>query len=185
MGAAVACVLLAAGLGGARADELADKIALCVTCHGQSGLPSQPDVPIIAGQEYYYLYVQLKDYKAGRRANPVMSGIVASLSKEDMQVLADHFSKQTWPSIGFTATEADISSAQMEVAAGMCTQCHLGKFVGNSRIPRLAGQQPAYLERTMLEFKNKIRLNAPAIGSLFTSYEDDQIRAMAHYLGGY
>ena len=49
----------------------------------------------------------------------------------------------------------------------------------------LAGQQVDYLERTMLEFKNKVRLNSPAKGTLLAAYEDDDIAAMAKYLGGF
>ena len=36
----------------------------------------------------------------------------------------------------------------------------------------------------MLEFKNKVRLNSPAKGSLFKSYDDSDIQAMARYLAG-
>jgi cytochrome c553 len=52
-------------------------------------------------------------------------------------------------------------------------------------VPRLAGQQAAYLERTMLEFKNKIRMNAAAKGSLLATYDDADIGALARYLAGY
>lgn len=166
-----------------RADQHEAKISLCITCHGADGLPSDPAIPIIAGQEFYYLYVQLKDYKAGRRENAVMGGIVASLEKEEMQALAQHFSEQKWPSLQVTADEATVNRAQQATAAGQCVQCHLGGFEGNSRVPRLAGQQVGYLEKTMLEFKNKIRLNSPAKGSLLKDYSDEDIAAMAQYLG--
>ena len=181
----ISLALLLACIAAPRADGLSDKIALCTTCHGASGIPTQADIPVIFGQQFYYLYVQLKDYKSGLRANAIMNGIAATLTKEEMQQLAEHFSKQTWPKIEFTAGEADIASARSSAAAGMCTQCHLGGFVGDSRVPRLAGQQTAYLERTMLEFKNKVRLNAPAMGSLFGDFDDAQISALAHYLAGY
>ncbi|MDH3314759.1 MAG: cytochrome C, partial [Gammaproteobacteria bacterium] len=68
--------------------------------------------------------------------------------------------------------------------AGQCVQCHLGGYEGNSRVPRLAGQQVGYLEKTMLDFKNKVRLNSPAKGSLLKDYSDGDIAAMAHFLGG-
>ena len=179
-------LVLAIGLvatSAANADQHEAKIALCTGCHGVSGTPTDPSIPIIAGQEFYYLYVQLKDYKAGRRANPIMSGIVSQLEKAEMQALAQHFAEQKWPSIQFSADEATINKAQRATAAGQCVQCHLGGFEGNSRIPRLAGQQVAYLERTMLEFKNKVRLNSPAKGSLLSAYPDEDIAAMAKYLG--
>lgn len=165
------------------ANQLDAKIALCTSCHGANGLPGDPAIPIIAGQEFYYLYVQLKDYKAGRRANPIMGGIVASLEKEEMQALAQHFSQHKWPSVQVTADDATINKAQRATTAGQCVQCHLGGYEGNSRVPRLSGQQVGYLEKTMLEFKNKVRLNSPAKGSLMNAYPDDEIAAMARYLG--
>ncbi|MDH3316177.1 MAG: cytochrome c, partial [Gammaproteobacteria bacterium] len=94
------------------ANPIEEKIALCVSCHGANGLPSDPSIPIIAGQEFYYLYVQLKDYKAGRRANPIMGGIVSQLEKQDMQALAQHFAEQKWPSVQVTADDATINKAQ-------------------------------------------------------------------------
>ena len=133
----------------------------------------------------YYLYVQLKDYKAGRRENDTMNGIVAELSKQDMQALAQHFAEKPWPGIGFRADEAEAAKGETATISGQCVQCHLGGYEGNSRVPRLAGQQVDYLERTMLEFKNKVRLNSPAKGSLMAAYEDADITAMAKYLGGF
>ena len=178
-------VLLLLICAGAHADGLSEKVKICTECHGAAGSPSRPDIPIIWGQEFYYLYVQLKDYKAGRRRNAKMSKIVATLSKQEMRGLAQHFSSQAWPSMGFAAESTDIARGETATAAGLCTQCHLGGYEGSSRIPRLAGQQAGYLERTMLEFKNKTRMNSPAKASLTASYEEEDIAAMARYLAGY
>lgn len=178
-------VLLLLICAGAQADGLSEKVKICTECHGAAGSPSRADIPIIWGQEFYYLYVQLKDYKAGRRKNAKMSEIVATLSKQEMRELAQHFSSQPWPSMGFAAESTDITRGESATAAGLCTQCHLGGYEGNSRIPRLAGQQAGYLERTMLEFKNKTRMNSPAKASLTASYEEEDIAAMARYLAGY
>ncbi len=52
-------------------------------------------MPVIWGQQFYYLYVQLKDYKAGRRQNEIMSSIVADLSREELKALAQYFSDQS------------------------------------------------------------------------------------------
>ncbi|MHA1601141.1 MAG: c-type cytochrome [Alphaproteobacteria bacterium] len=169
----------------AAADEhLAETLALCTACHGVAGLPTSKDIPILWGQEFYYLYVQLKDYKAGRRANEIMSGIVADLDKKTMQELAQHFSEQSWPGTGYRAAEDEENKALTALGAGQCVQCHLGGYEGNSRIPRMAGQQAEYLERTMLEFKTKVRLNSAAKGTLLAAYSDDDIAVMAHYLAG-
>lgn len=169
----------------AGADQHEDKIALCQSCHGVNGLPSDPEIPIIAGQEFYYLYVQLKDYKAGRRANEIMQGIVAGLERDQMQALAQHFAGQQWPSIRVSVEDAAANTAQQAASAGQCVQCHLGGYEGNSRVPRLAGQQPGYLEKTMLEFKHGVRKNSPAKNSLIKGYSGEEIAAMAQWLGAF
>ena len=184
-GFTVSVVLLLLLSFGARADGLAEKIEICTICHGAAGLPARADIPIIWGQEYYYLYVQLKDYKAGRRHNAQMSGIAATLTKQEMKDLAQHFSSQAWPSTGFAAQSTDVVRGESATAAGVCVQCHLGGYEGSSRVPRLAGQQLAYLERTMLEFKKKERMNSPAKASLLAAYEDKDIAVMARYLADF
>lgn len=176
--------LLLAPSAKAQGADITEVIEVCTGCHGESGLPDDSQIPIIWGQEFYYLYVQLKDYKAGRRANEIMQGIVADLEREQLRALAQHFSERPWPTISYTTPDESKSKAQGALTAGQCVQCHLGGYEGNSRIPRLAKQQAEYLERTMLEFKQKVRLNSPAKGSLLESYEDAEIAAMAHHLAG-
>ena len=164
------------------ANGIPAKAERCITCHGAAGLPTRADIPIIRGQEFYYLYVQLKDYKAGRRQNADMSDVVASLNKQEMRELAQYFAGQPWPSTGFAADSADVARGETATAAGVCVQCHLGGYEGDSRVPRLAGQQVDYLERTMMEFKNKTRMNSPAKASLMKAFEEDEIAAMSRYL---
>jgi cytochrome c553 len=159
-------------------------VELCTSCHGEDGRPIEPDYPIIWGQDFYYLYVQLRDYQAGRRANEIMQPIVEGLSKGQMQAVAQVFADREWPRLGFAASDEDVAAGQTAASAGQCTQCHLGGYNGSSRIPRLAGQNPAYLERTMLEFKHKVRNNAPDKGALFRAYDDADITAMAHFMAG-
>jgi cytochrome c553 len=177
-----ATTMLVAQARDSSADELEDQIALCTSCHGENGMPVEADTPIIWGQEFYYLYVQLRDYNAGRRANDIMSGITADMTKEEMQALAQHFAEKPWPSTAFAVEDATRNAGEKALGAGQCPQCHLGGYNGNSRVPRLAGQQPLYLERTMLEFKNKIRLNAPDKGALMRAFSDEAIAAMAETL---
>ena len=53
-----------------------------------------PSFPTLAGQHRDYLYHSLKDYKSGKRNNPIMAGQVQTLSDADMQDLALFFSRQ-------------------------------------------------------------------------------------------
>lgn len=68
---------------------------VCAACHGADGAkPSAPDQPILAGQYADYLVKTLKDYKAGKRTNPIMQGFAAQLSVKDMEDLAAWFASQ-------------------------------------------------------------------------------------------
>ena len=158
-----------------------EKISLCQSCHGAEGVPINNATPIIAGQQYYYIYVQLKDYNAGRRANPIMSVITKDLSKDEMKALAAHFSEKPWPNVASEIDSAKLGDGEFALNAGQCSQCH-STYKGDSRIPRVAGQQLEYLRQTMSDFKNKVRLNSAAKGSLMDSYDEEALSAMAHYL---
>lgn len=81
-------------LAGGNADAGKAKSTTCAGCHGADGNSTAPSFPKIAGQHEDYLYHSLKDYKSGKRKNPIMSGQVANLSDQDMKDLAAFFAKQ-------------------------------------------------------------------------------------------
>ncbi len=179
-----ACIFFSTASISSDAVDIKDKLVLCESCHGgEDGMPVNADTPILAGQEYYYLYVQLKDYKAGRRANPIMSGMTAALSKDEMKALAEYYSSMEWTKIQPEIDQELADKGGSALGAGQCSQCH-SKYQGDSRVPRLAGQQLPYMLQTMKDFKNKVRLNSPAKGSLMDSFSDEDLAAMANYLSG-
>ena len=71
-----------------------EKAAVCGACHGVDGNSTIPQNPILAGQTARYLYLQLKDFKEGRRKDPLMSPMAANLSKKDMFDIAAYYSAQ-------------------------------------------------------------------------------------------
>jgi cytochrome c553 len=168
------------------ADEFApvrEAIQACTACHGEGGASKLPENPILAGQEYYYLYLQLKDFKSGLRKNDVMAPLVQALELDQMKLLAKYFSQQKWPSIGHAPERANVDIARRAIDSGECVSCHLGDFRGNSRVPRLAGQHPEYLKRTMLAFKTRSRNNAPDKATLLATFTEQEIASLADYLG--
>lgn len=87
-----------AGLGLAGTAVAADpaagkeKAAVCAACHGADGnTPLTPDYPKLAGQPADYLAKALRDYKSGKRKNPLMAPQAQNLSKKDIQDLAAYF----------------------------------------------------------------------------------------------
>ncbi len=91
-----ALVLAAPALAGGNADAGKQKAAqVCAACHGAEGnKPTAPENPILAGQHPDYLVHALKDYKSGKRENPIMKGFAATLSTQDMEDLAAWFSSR-------------------------------------------------------------------------------------------
>jgi cytochrome c553 len=90
-----ACLLaLSAQLQAADPAAGKEKSKVCAACHGETGAAPIQDNPKLAGQYYDYLVRALSDYKSGKRKNPIMPGMVANLTKEDIADLAAYFSSQ-------------------------------------------------------------------------------------------
>lgn len=71
-----------------------EKAAVCAACHGETGVSPAPAFPTLAGQYEDYIVRALKDYKLGKRKNPIMGAQVTNLTAEDMADLAAYFSAQ-------------------------------------------------------------------------------------------
>ncbi len=71
-----------------------EKSKPCASCHGPDGNSVTPTYPKLAGQHEDYIIQALRDYKSGARENPIMSGLAAPLSVQDMEDLAAYFSAQ-------------------------------------------------------------------------------------------
>jgi len=57
-----------------------NKAKNCSSCHGSKGKSSSPGYPHLVGQYESYLIHALKQYKTGKRSNPLMTGMTAALS---------------------------------------------------------------------------------------------------------
>ena len=97
-----------AALAGGNAEAGKAKAAqVCAACHSADGSkPTSPQYPVLAGQYDDYLVRVLKDYKSGKRENPIMKGFASTLSEQDMEDVAAWFSAQ--PSRLYTPQEEEI-----------------------------------------------------------------------------
>lgn len=84
-------LVLAAGVANAGVE---DKVAACVACHGNGGVSTIPANPTLAGQHKTYIANSLQSYKNGNRSNPIMKGMAAGLSDDDIAEIAEYYSKQ-------------------------------------------------------------------------------------------
>lgn len=93
---AIAALILATSTAWAGGNAAAgqQKSQACAACHGQDGNSPNPAYPRIAGQYESYLAKALHDYKSGARQNPIMAGMAAPLSEQDIADLAAYYSSQ-------------------------------------------------------------------------------------------
>lgn len=159
------------------------KAESCVACHGPGGNSVLPQFPILAGQTARYTYLQLKDYKEGRREEPSMKPFIEKLSREDMLDLAAFFAAQKPRSPNFKADPAKVGRGKLKADEVLCTMCHLGGFKGQNEIPRVAGQHYAYIVKQMKDFRHARRTNdAGNMASVAKTLSDRDIDDLAHYL---
>ena len=175
--------------------------AMCVACHSADGNSIISTYPKLAGQHAEYLVKQLRNFKSGERANPVMSGMSAPLSDDDMRNVAAWFASQ--------AQKSDIAKNTETVEFGQklyrggdqskglpaCAACH-GPAGGGIPVqyPRLAGQFADYTAAQLKAFRAAGgdskdpagRANDPnkTMRSVAVKMTDAEIKAVADYVAG-
>jgi cytochrome c553 len=161
------------------------KAQICAACHGPEGRATIPANPILAGQTARYLYLQMRDFKEGRRSDPQMSPIAADLTRDEMRALADWFAQQTPPRQTYAADPAKAALGKAKADETLCTMCHLGGFAGQNEIPRVAGQNYEYIVKQLQAFKQRKRTNdAGNMTSVSSTLSDGDIENLANYLVG-
>lgn len=92
--------LLAVGLLSTPAMSLAGdaaagkaKAATCAGCHGAEGISANTLWPNLAGQKEGYLKKAIKDFRDGKRTDPMMAAMVKPLSDADIDDLAAYYSQ--------------------------------------------------------------------------------------------
>lgn len=128
-----------------RGKQLATTV--CAACHGPDGNSPAPANPILAGQHGGYVAAQLANFKSGARPSPIMQGMAAGLSPEDMLSLGAYFETQK-PAPRFARDKALAERGRTIWRSGIkaagvpaCAGCHGAAGHGiPTQYPRLAGQ---------------------------------------------
>lgn len=165
--------------------------AVCAACHGADGNSASPAYPKLAQQHPEYLVKQLQEYKSGKRANAIMSGMAAGLSDADMKNVAAWLaSKSAKPNF---AKEKDLVAlgeriyrggiADRQIAA--CAGCHTPTGAGiPSQYPRLSGQHADYAVAQLTAFRDGIRKNNAQMTGVAAKLNDREIKAVSDYIAG-
>ncbi|MDO9032637.1 MULTISPECIES: c-type cytochrome [Hydrogenophaga] len=164
---------------------------VCVACHAADGNSVIPENPMLAQQHPEYLVKQLQEFKSGKRANPIMQGMVAALSDDDMRNIAWWLADQKARE-GF-ATDKDLvrlgeriyrgGIADRQIAA--CAGCHSPTGAGiPSQYPRLKGQHAGYTATQLKAFRDGTRANHIQMTGVAAKLNDREIQAVSDYIAG-
>ncbi len=206
--AMVAVGLIAAAQGALAAGDAAageSKVAVCAACHGADGNSPAPNFPKLAGLGEKYLLKQLQDIKAGNRQVVEMTGLLNSMSDQDLADIAAFFNSKTMQLTGakeltlMVNSGAEVDGLKLgeriyragnpEVGAPACTGCHSPRGLGNgpAGYPRLSGQYAEYIEKQLRAFRAGERTNDgdPKTMRLVAKHlSDAEIKAVANYISG-
>ena len=166
-------------------------MGICAACHGPDGNSMIPVNPKLAQQHPDYLVKQLTEFKGGKRANPIMMGMAAALSEDDMKNISHWLaSKKATPGaakekqlvlLGEKIYRGGIADRQIPACAG----CHSPNGAGiPAQYPRLSGQHAEYAVAQLIGFRDGTRSNSLQMTQIAAKLNDREIKAVADYIAG-
>lgn len=183
------------------------KAAACGACHGLDGNSSDAQYPKLAAQHERYIARQLALFKTGERENPIMMGMAAALTPQDMRDVGAYFvSQKTLPGVADdTAIKTGPNQGMKFYAVGermyrggdaaraipACMACHGPTGAGNPgpAYPNLGGQHAAYVSAKLTAFRGglvwgKKEYENKVMSQVAKNLTDEEIQALATYVNG-
>jgi len=168
-----------------------DMLKMCINCHGEDGLGTGSDMPIIAGLEATVQEDALFAYADGGRncsATPMMCKMVLRLTEEQIIEYAAHFAALPYKASG-EEFDAALAQAGKKIHLNGCARCHgadnpseadadLGATI-------LHGQRKDYLRYALGQYATGERQQLPAMEKVTTPLSADDIEALVNYYASY
>ena len=164
---------------------------VCVACHAADGNSTIAANPKLAQQHPEYLVKQLQEFKSGKRADPVMQGMAAMLSDDDMRNVSWWLASKAAKD-GF-AKDKDLDALGERIYRGglqdrniaACAGCHSPNGAGvPAQYPRLSGQHADYTVKQLNDFRAGKRGNSAQMTDVASKLNDREIRAVSDYIAG-
>jgi cytochrome c553 len=171
-----------------RGKQLATTV--CAACHGAEGISTAPANPNLAGQHGDYIAAQLSAFKSGARPNPIMSGMAAGLSPEDMASVGAYYQSQKAAQL--VAHDKALAMRGQQIWRGgvkstgvpACAGCHGAAGRGiPSQYPRLAGQHADLTFGWLRAYANGGRTH-PVMSVVASKLSEPDMKAVAEYAAG-
>lgn len=177
------------------AGDLPEYISSCFDCHGENGISSHSDVPIIAGASAIFIADSMMAYRDEvriaveskyrhgdtARAATNMQKLSKDLTDEQIEELAEFYA-----GIDFVPAVQEFDAALAEtgekVHNSRCKKCHED---GGSSVDDdsgiLAGQWTPYLREAMKLYRSGERVMEDKMKAKVDDLSDDQVEALLHF----
>lgn len=163
---------------------------VCAACHGAEGIGTAPANPNLAGQHADYIAAQLAAFKSGARPSPIMAGMAAGLTPEDMMGVGAWYAAQK-PAVSVARDKALVARGQQVWRGGVratgvpaCAGCH--GAAGNgipSQYPRLAGQHPELTFGWLRAYATGTRSHS-VMSTVAAKLSENDMKAVSEYVAG-
>ena len=176
--------------------KMPSSAAICMSCHGATGLGVVNLAPMLAGLDPDYFTEQITHFKTGNRTNPTMVAMAATIpTDEESQKLALYYASLSAPSLNVIEKRGNQviikNPAKKLVYQGdwsrdipACATCHGPSTLGVDHFPRLAGQHADYIKSQLVDWQKGTRKGDAdnVMGSIAKKLTATEIDQLAHYL---
>ena len=175
----------------AQAQQIVTNV--CAACHAADGNSVSPVNPVLAGQHADYTAKQLANFKSGERKNPIMVGMAATLSPQDMNNIGAFFEAQKPKTRA--ARNPDLVKLGQQIYRGgiaakgvaACASCHGANGAGiPAQFARVAAQYSEYSAAQLQAFRTGERANDPGkmMRTIAARLSDQEIKSVSEYMAG-
>ncbi len=186
-------LLLALGLvGNVSAADVNKLVKECADCHEKDGNATDGETPSIAGMSVDYFIESMNGYKTDARPalklkdkKEDMKDVVKKLSDEDINALAEHYSKQKFKPFK-QEFDAGLAKAGKKLHKKYCDKCHSeGGTSAEDDAGILAGQPINYLKYSMDNYASGKRemgkKMAKKVKKMQKKAGDEGVKQVIHY----
>jgi cytochrome c553 len=164
-------------------EELAERLAPCLACHGETGRSQTPEVPSLGAQNAPYTLIQLYLFREKQRVFELMNEAAKGLSDDDLRNASDFIAKLPPPQPTPDADPPRLERGRALAGRYHCNVCHRADLSGQENVPRIAAQREDYLAKTLRDYKTRARIGYDAtMAEALEPVADDEIADLAYFV---
>jgi cytochrome c553 len=155
--------------------------AVCLSCHSANAPVTDPVAPKLYHTRQSYLVSAIAAFRDGQRESAIMGPMVQGLSDQDVRDVAAYLAGDMHDK----PPKSNEQDSYYGFARAHCTMCHGESGIGEMEgMPVLTGQDPAYLQAALEEYRKGIRKD-PTMREVAAKLTPEDEKGMAAYFAQY